>query len=586
MKTKTQEIEQKLNQEKNRLGLVNGTLKINEYDETEHNVSASIDPKNWNIKIDLRTGFNPIHDKRQSAYARKKKISDGLEVLVSDIASHEIAHWQLPYGSEKGCPYDTYNHDKILEAVKSALPSDKQGNAGYMANAFEDLMINPRCKEYKGDSPGQTLFWDNEMSLAREKEKRVSPVYEAFVKLNMHLFGDNLDKALLKRHYSNDKRIEQAVRKTISELNLPENIHLTQEGTSMLFNKPDWSRMAGIFAKNMADLLESSPPSERLSAYSQEGQGQGQEKKQTGNGIEQKLGTRDGKEKIAYGRYSNRERQSTNITSYEQLDALYRRLARAIPVNVEAMTREQSLNISPLTFRAFDKEKDDIAKIKTSKLILTDQGLEFGYAKEPLTVQSRSKIQRKSFPDFKLVVLDNSGSMAQGINGNKGNTQFIPWGDNSKYHYALLGFYGIENFLQMQGISQYINHGLSLFSNQTRYKESDYQGIDAVRKLALAPEFGNTNLDAKTLTRALSGRESFALSISDGEIGNWDSEKADFKNLAEKSYFAHIQIGRKTQFSRDLESWNMPVFYVNKGEDLTKLMVNTALSTYKKFTRE
>ena len=182
--------------------------------------------------------------------------------------------------------------------------------------------------------------------------------------------------------------------------------------------------------------------------------------------------------------------------------------------------------------------------------------------------------------------MDNSGSMAEGINGDKGNIQFIPWGDNSKYHYALLGFYGIENFLQMQGISQYISHGLSLFSNQTRYKESNYQGIDEVRKLALAPEFNSTFLDAKVLTQALSGRESFVLSLSDGEIGNWDSEKTGFKNLAEQNYFAHVQIGNNTQFSRDLESWSMPVFYVSKGEDLSKLMVNTALNTYKKFTKE
>jgi len=581
---KIKEIEQKLNQEKRRVGLVNGALRISEYDETEHYVSAYIDPRNWNITVNLRRGFNPILDKRQRAYARKKKIIEGLEILVSDITSHEIAHWQLPYGSERGCPYDIYNHDKILEAVRSALPREKKENAGYVTNAFEDLIINPRCKEYKGDFSGQILFWDNEMLLAKEKQERVSPFYEAFIKLNMHLFGDNIDKALLKRHYSNDKKVDEVVRRIISELDLPENIHLTPEGTSILFNKQDWPRMASIFARNLADLLESSPPIESLSAYSQGRQGEGQ--KQAGNGIEQKLGTREGKEEISYGRYSHGEKQSTNLTSYEQLDALYRRLARAIPVNVEAMTREQSLRISPLTYRPFDEEKDDIAKIKLSKLFLTDKGLQFGYERTPLTIQARSKIQRRSFPDFKLVILDNSGSMAEGIDGDKGSTQFIPWGDNSKYHYALLGFYGIENFLQMQGIAQYINHGLSLFSDQTRYKESNYQGLDSVRKLALSPEFKNTYLDAKTLTKTMDGRESFVLSISDGEIANWDSEKAAFKNLAERNYFAHIQIGNETQFSKDLESWNMPVFYVNRGEDLSKLMVNIALNTYKKFTRE
>lgn len=585
MTSKIKEIERKLNQEKNRLGLVGGSLKLNEYDETEHPASTSINPQNWDITIDVKKGFNPIQDKRQLAYARKKKITDGLESLCLSLNDHEVGHWSLPYGSEKGCPFDDYNHDKILESVKNSLSSDKQSNVGYMTNAFEDLMVNPRCKEFRGDFSGQVLFWDNEMLFAKEKSGKVSLVYEAFVKLNMHLFGDNVDKALLKRHYSNNKKVEQAVKKTISELNLPENIHLTQEGTAMLFNKSDWARMSNIFAKNMADLLESSPPSERLSAYSQSGQGSGQQQKKSGNGIEQKLGTKEGKEEIAFGRYSNREKLSTNLTNYEQLESLYKRLARAIPVNVEAMTKEQSLQISPLTYRAFDEEKDDIAKIKTSKLFLTDKGLQFGYMKEPLTIHSRSKIQRKSFPDFKLVVLDNSGSMAQGIDGNQGNTQTIPWGDNSKYHYALLGFEGIENFLELNGISQYINHGLSLFSNQTRYKESNYLDIENLRKFAFAPEFGSTHLDAKVLMQALSGRESFVLSISDGEIENWSSEKSDFKNLAEQNYFAHVQIGGETQFSRDLESWGMPVFYVTKGEDLSKLMVNTALNTYKKFIK-
>lgn len=175
--------------------------------------------------------------------------------------------------------------------------------------------------------------------------------------------------------------------------------------------------------------------------------------------------------------------------------------------------------------------------------------------------------------------------MAQGIDGNNGSTIFIPWGDNSKYHYSLLGFYGIENFLQKQGIAQYIGHAMSLFSDSTRYKAGNFQEIDKLRRLALAPEFRNTYLDAKVLKDALKGRESFILSLSDGEIANWDSEKSDFKQLAENNYFAHIQIGGSNSFTQDLESWGFPVFYINSGKDLSKLMVDIALNTYKKFVR-
>ena len=322
------------------------------------------------------------------------------------------------------------------------------------------------------------------------------------------------------------------------------------------------------------------------SSYSSDGTEEDEKQESTGNPIEQKTRTKQGKEDISFGRYASGDKQSLNFTSYEQLDFLYKKLARAIPVTIESITRKQDLQIAPLTHRAFDHEKDDPAKIKPSKLFLTDRGIEFAYPFQPLTITSRSKIQKRSFPDFKLVVLDNSGSMKDAINGSIGKISFIPWGDNSKYHYALLGFYGIENFLQSQGIAQYIYHGLSLFSSQTRYKEAGFLEIDKIRKHALSPDWGSTNLDATILNHALNGRESFVLSISDGEIWNWDSEKSTFEELAKRNYYAHVQLGEETGFTSDLESWQIPVFYVNSGKDLSKLMVDITKNTYRRFTRE
>ena len=573
-------LEQELNRTKNRVGLVSGVLKLNEYDDTKENVSACINRTNWNINIKLRKGFNPIRDRRQKAYARAKKIEDGKKFLLENILLHELAHWELPFNSGYGCPYDTYNHDLILEAVKSSLPEDRRSQAGYVANAFEDLMINPRVKEFKGSFSGYILFWDDQGLQSKEKgNEHYTPFYEAFVKLNMHLVGDNKDMALLKRHYSDDDKIDEAVKKTIDELHLNENI----EDTSVLFNKNNWPNMARIFARNMAGLLDVSPM-ENLSAFS-ENNGESQSP-ESGNGVEQKVKTKEGKEQIAHGRYSHNKGLSSNMTEYEQLDYLYGRLAREIPVHVEAMTREHGIVINPLNYRPFDEDTDDIKRIKQTKLFIDENGINFGYPNDFLTVTEKLKVQRKSFPDFKLVVLDNSGSMKEGVNGNSGNTTYIPWGDNSKYHYALLGFYGIENFLQSQGIAQYIGHGLTLFSSNTIYKESDFVNIQELRKLALSPEFGATNLDADSLINALNGRESFVLSISDGNIGNWDKSKSRFFELAQQNYFAHIQIGSGNVFTNDLESNDLPVFYVNSGDELSKLMVNTAMNTYKRFTKQ
>jgi hypothetical protein len=583
----TQELKQKLHEEKNRMGLVGGSLKINEYDEAKNNVSAHINPQGWNIEISLRKGFSPVGDRRQKAYAKRKGITDGLETLLGGVLNHEIGHWQLPFGSERGCPYDVYNHDKILEAIKGALPEDKRAQAGYVTNAFEDVIDNARGREFSGNLAGQVLFWDNEgLSLAGKGQKGYTPFYEAFVKLNMHLAGDKTDVALLKRHYTNTKSVDSAVQKVIDGLALPKDIANTAEGTAPLFVRTDWQKMAFDFARHLAPLLEQTP-TERLSAFDSGGDdGSDKQEPQAGNGVEQKMRSPEGKEEIAYGRYSGNERLSTNLTSFEQLDSLYKKLARDISVKVDSMTRTQSLPIAPLTYRAFDEEKDDPVKVKASRLRLTDQGLTFSYPHTPIVIASKFKMQRKSFPDFKMVVLDNSGSMKEGIDGNAGNTRVIPWGDNSKYHFALLGFYGIENFLQRQGISQYIRHGASLFSDSTRYRESDFSGLAEVRKLALSPQFGNTRLDASVLAEALRGRESLVLSLSDGEIGNWDSEKAEFEKLAANNLYTHIHLGGDTQFTRDLKSWNIPVFYVGSGRDLAHLMVDITKKQYERFTKQ
>ncbi len=583
-------LRQKLSQQKNKLGFVGGTVKINEYDEQKENISAHINPQGWNIEVNIKKGWNPIQDRRQKAYARKKKIESGLETVVMHLGGiHELAHWELPYGSERGCPFDIYNHDKILEAVKEALPQDKQGLASCVANAFEDTIINPRCREFNRDYSGQVLFWDWEgIKCEQERgQKGFTPFYEAFVKLNMHLWGDNIDRALLKRHYLNDKRVDSAVKKVVDELKLPENI----QDTKPLFDKGKWPIMAKLFAKNLAPLLDPAPPTERLSAHSQEGQGKSSEEKQEqqpGNGIEQKMRTREGKEEVAYGRYSHGEKHSPNFKDFEQLDSLYRRLSRAIPVKVEAMTKEQGLRIGSINYRGYDEDRDDVSSIKPTKLLIGDDGLTFGVHREPLSITAKSKIQRRAFPDFKMIILDNSSSMQFDVNGldNVGNQSFIPWGDKSKYHFALLGFYGIENFLQQQGISQYIDHGVALFSSSTRLKQGDYAQLDEIRKHALKPDWGSTYLDAGAIKKVLQGRESFVLSISDGDIANWESEKDSIKTTLDNNHFAHVQIGGRTNFTEDLESWGKPVFYVRSGEDLTKLMVEATMNTYRKFTQQ
>ena len=573
------EIEQKLRLQKQRTGLVSGRVTVQAYDNQEHPVTAHITPTSWDIEVTVRKDWNPIHDRRQKAYARKKSIKDGLETVVMHIGGlHEVAHWELPYNSGRGCPFDEYHHDKILEAVKAAISDDKQVHAGYVTNSFEDMIINPRCKEFNGDFSGQVLFWDWEGILT--ESQGFSPFYEAFVKLNMYLWGDSIDHALLKRHYKNSEKVDHAVSQVIKELQLTENI----QDTRALFEKSQWPLMAQTFTNILASLLEELP-TERLSAFTSN--------TSAGNGVEEKASTKSGKEAIASGRFESGDKLSPNITEFEQLDALYQRLARSIPIQVEAMTREQTLPIGTLTYRPFDGGVDDPLKIKLSKLILHDEGITFGVPRRPLVIKARHKIQRRSFPNFNLIQLDNSGSMryntknehdTSGNPVNVGSTSFIPWGSKSKYHFGLLGSYGIINFLVEQGIAQYIRHGVALFSSQTRYEEGSFSELDRVRRFQLHPEWGSTNIDATILKEILQEKESFVLSISDGEVANWGSERLAIKELLDRVYFAHLQLGNKTNMTDDLISWGKQVFFVRTGDDLSQMMVNATMKLYKELS--
>ena len=363
---KIQQLEYKLNEQKNKYGLVGAKrAKVQEFDDVSYDISAHINPQDWGIEISLKTGYNPIYDERQKRYAKIKKIKDGLETVVLQVGSgHEVAHWELPLGSDKGCPMDVYWHDKIVEGVANGLKAtgknpeqvlgsgqNKTNLKSYVANMFEDTIINPRVKEYFGDFSGQILFWDNEGKRAEKEtgQNGFTPLYEAFVKVNLHLFADKWDKAFLKRHYTNNKQVKKAVQEIVKNCNFPESI----QDTTLLFDKSTWTKRAEEYAKAISPLIEEGQPMERMSSYDS-GESQnadGQEEKQPRNGIEEKVKTREGKEEISYGRYSNGEGQSPNIESFEQLDSLYQKLAKDISVKVEAVSRESSLKISPLNYR-------------------------------------------------------------------------------------------------------------------------------------------------------------------------------------------------------------------------------------------
>jgi len=163
---------------------------------------------------------------------------------------------------------------------------------------------------------------------------------------------------------------------------------------------------------------------------------------------------------------------------------------------------------------------------------------------------------------------------------NIGDTKFIPWGDNSKYHYALKGLYGIDNFLEKQGISAYTESETIVFNDETKSTGKLRFRNDKERNALLRMPSGGTVLNPDLFQDS---QKSFLISISDGDIQNWSEIKNKYISKVKNMDYCHIHIGNKNEFTQDLEKEGIPVKYVKGNEDLSRLMVNVASSYYRRF---
>ncbi len=570
-------LEQRLNKQKARIGLTGGRLKLIERAETQEPLQAHIDPSDWHIEIAVQKDYSPVRDKRTAQYVQKRNMADPLEKICEDLLYHECGHWELPRSSGNGCPYDVTMHDRITEQIATVLKkTKKQQMAAYVTNMFEDVLDNTNCKLYTSHA-GQILFW-NEQGMTHGKYTKA---YDAFVRLNLALWGDTIDNTFLKRWYTKDKNVTAAVKKLIEQWNLPKgrDKEALRERVTVLYQRENWLMYAQQFAEAIVPLLDE--PQMHL-MFGGAAQGTGAGEKQEGNRFDKELRTPEGQEKASHGRYTAGTSPATTRDSFEQLDALYRKLARNIPVETETLTKAYSFPLVPWGREQFDPEQHDLRTQRVSFGIQDDGTVGLVVNRGWIETEETYKRNVRRFPKFRLVVLDTSESMkaAPDNSMNVGNTAFIPWGDNSKYHYALLGYYGIERYLQSQHIAPYVERGAINFSKSTVAAVGE-----EAHKLLLRPQFGGTVLDVEKMRAAIPDNETLVLSLSDGDIQNWSSIRETYKGLITHCTAAHIQLGAANAFSRDLQSWGIPVFYVQSGEDLSRLMVRITKDKYMSYAR-
>lgn len=613
-------LEQRLNKLKNSIGLTGGALIVSRPTTAEHNVSASIDPKDWHIELGITQDFNPAPDWQTKSYLKQKNIHEPMWEVASSLVYHECGHWALPRGSKNGCPRSSKLHDTILDAVVTARnEKGKQRNEQlehYIANSFEDLLDNTFCRTAT-DHSGQILFYNDQGLTA--PDKKYGKFYEAFVKLNLYLWGDEYDEKLLKRFYGNEAETINAVREVIQKLSLKQKSTLKngkeyQDREKILETFRDennWSRMAHDYTSIMDELLDEQVPQEQLFGVGdpqQKGQQapqqgkKGKKQSQKVDGKEQKSGAsafdkklEGEKEGIILERFKSGAGKASYMDSFEYLDTLYRSLGRQIPVKVELFRQAHDFPVAHYGSQEFDPEIHDFPRIKLSRIGIDEHGeIALQTHNGDICIPAMYTKNLRGFPSLKIVNLDTSGSMREPLHGNDEGrivNPFAPeeqqWGDNSKYHHALIGKYGIDSYLDTQGISGEVDSILINVSSQSITSGKQKHGSRTEEnRLALSPQFGGTNMDCGALEKALGSEQGFVLSLSDGDFQNWNSAKKRFKEIISKHAYAHIHLGSPNQFTQDLQSWNVPVYFVDEEHPLEKLMVDVTQKTYQKFAIE
>lgn len=531
----------------------------------------------------------------------------GEDLLCNQIAHHEI------------CPHNTEFHHQILEGVGQAIGKQEvKSSIEYLTHAFEDVIANAWCKLNFSHFKGMPAFFYDQAyippSMTRSFKDRIleilfspkfSPLYEAFVKINLLAWGDEEDLYLVKKRFTNRKSINTAVNKVMRMLNLRRGS--LEEKVDVLSRKSNWQELAFKFSLGLRGLL-GGKPKEKLSSDNE------YQRNAVNSGL---------RKRIVKTMYESK-RKPSYLTSFEITRTLYEILSPEIPMQVDTQKRGSTMPLVPFNYEAFDPERHSREDIDLYGLTVDPESpffelINFRVPRYHYDLFIPYKPERKgAFPDI-CFLIDTSASMADDIQ-SKISPQTLSlasemmkhrfyfgeadysWSNKSKYHHVLLGFTGALKWLKSCGVAPYIEYNLITFSRDTLATGwKNYQEIDDCRRLAYLPEFDTTLLEAEVLREELLNRSfSVMIILSDGEIFNWnESTKGHapyrlrnlvknmklvgpvMKEIVEKNMVSHIQISEgdfKPRIShltcRDLQKWGAEVHRINDTASLENLMIN------------
>ena len=545
-------------------GGFSGSHEVKQMNEKPH-ISGCINTNGLN-KISI--GYNPEYNQEK------------LSLMTRDVSRHEVNHKK--YKGFNGCPRNLeYHVEKIYEPIADVL-SEKGFNssdAHYVANVLEDSILHSDLSGRFALDGISEAFSDAGRST---ENQQYTPFYDAHVKLNMFLWGNKKHKRQLKKYFVHDnkkqEKISEVVQKFIERSGLKEIGRDRNSIRNFLNDENNWKKISGIYAEEFSKLMESNYA---MPIFNHSGKGtKGRESESRGivegNEFDYEMEKEEYKMKRVQRNYDSKDKKPSLMDSFESLDLLYQSLAKKLNFKPETYTESEQRPVFFYGERPFDPDRDNSRHVVLG--INEDGKVELKKRRYGETMDIPHKISPKGFPETRFCLMDTSGSMKYNPNNemdstgnltNVGKTGIIKWGDNSKYHYALLGWYGLLEYLKYTHQLDQTTIGLGNFSNETRVSH----GLEAAKRNALTPQFQGTKIEPEKIRDMFRGEGNLIYTISDGEIENWSSIRNEFiKKAKEHSYF-HLQIGSGNEMTKDLGRNGMNVVEIHDANDLANKVI-------------
>ncbi|MEK6900041.1 MAG: hypothetical protein AABX05_02860, partial [Nanoarchaeota archaeon] len=390
--------------------------------------------------------WDPANYARIKKFAQKLKIKDTLQKVCDAVAFHEVGHNRLRNDERGlGVPGDVQGKEMTIAGVTKAMREAgkfSQQGALYLENLISDIINNLNCANYSKFN-GLSMFLAEQGEVNHEK---YSPLYEAFVKLNMDIWGAPKQKKLLSHYHTNKKEIDEVVSSCIRDAGITKD---KARNLQLLFNRSRWHDTFYAFARHLVKLMDQGAP-EILFGSGNGGKGyevpaQFDDGKDSGTFDPEKIDDpllkrvldKDNLKKIMLRRNQQGEDIPSFVENWRALDYLYQGLASELYIKAETPKKGQRMPIAPIQTRQFDPDKDSLDQILFGKIVLDEHGKpSFAVPRGYIEHTARYKSSITNYPELNIAVLDTSGSMTQAANAKGvGRQNIVPWGDNSKYHY-------------------------------------------------------------------------------------------------------------------------------------------------------